>query len=336
MRFYVEAHRYDGAAVHHDRRLSVTQCALQPRDVAIVRDVCRYKFLTAHQLRELWWEGRSEWAAQRRLRRLFDAGLIERFRPLAKRGSFPWTYHLGEFGHRLLRDAGLLAPGARYRRRAIYDFGHVLHDLQLNAWVLACRRHMRDGLVSWDGETDIDPPPAGARGQLRLGDDWSVEELRDPRPRLLRPDAVLSISTQRDRDVRVVLVEFDRMRRFDKNYGKLRRYDAFLNWWWHDSVYGDHDRPPYVVFVCQDEPHRENFLAAADHELTGHCWHASAPPERHEYVGRQRILFAVEREAHGGILDALRLPPFPIGHPARTSQVTRAALAAVTSSGSAR
>ena len=44
---YLEAHRYDGAAIEHGRRERVEYCALQPRDLAIVRDVWRYKFLTA-------------------------------------------------------------------------------------------------------------------------------------------------------------------------------------------------------------------------------------------------------------------------------------------------
>ena len=52
---YVDAHRYDGAAVEHGSRDGLERCATQPRDIAIVRDVWRHKFLTAPQLRELWW-----------------------------------------------------------------------------------------------------------------------------------------------------------------------------------------------------------------------------------------------------------------------------------------
>lgn len=106
---YAEAHRYDGVALHHDRRGKVVPCAIQPRDVGLVRDVWRYKFLTAPQIGELWWpDGGAAWPMQRRLRKLFEAGLLERFRPLARRGSYPWTYHLGEHGHAVLRDAGMI------------------------------------------------------------------------------------------------------------------------------------------------------------------------------------------------------------------------------------
>ena len=38
-------------------------------------------------------------------------------------------------------------------------------------------------------------------------------------------------------------------------------------------------------------------------------------PEHHEYVGRRRILFALERDAHAGVLEAWRLPAFPPATP---------------------
>src|SRR3954447_6850190 len=104
---YLDAHRYGGAALVPGGGEGIVQCAIQPRDFQLVHDVWRYKFLTAPQLHELFWPGESAWPAQRRLRKLFLAGLLERFRPLARRGSFPWTYQLGEQGHRLLRDSGV-------------------------------------------------------------------------------------------------------------------------------------------------------------------------------------------------------------------------------------
>jgi hypothetical protein len=323
---YRNAHRYDGAVVQHDRRDALVPCAVQPRDVAIMRDVWRYKFLTAPQLLELWWPDGVAWPGQRRLRKLFEAGYLERFRPLARRGSYPWTYHLGDAGHRLLQHTGLITPTHRYHRRTIYDFGHVLHELQLNAWVLALRRAAGDALQAWHGELDITPPPDARRLQLRLEDDWSAEDLRDPRARLLRPDAVLELARDNGH-VRTILVEYDRTRRVDKNYEKFRRYDAFLCWWWRYTPYAGHPALPFVVFVCQAEAQRAQFVTAADQELTGHRWHPSAGLERHEYVGRRRILFALEHDAHKGLLEAWQLPAFPPGHPARNAAVRRVRLA---------
>jgi len=323
---YLRAHAYDGAAIQHDRRERIVACAIQPRDLAVIHDVARYKLLTAPQLLELWWPDRTAWAGQRRLLRLYTAGHLERFRPIARRGSFPWTYHLGHHGHRLLQRAGLLDERARYRPRAVYDYGHVLHDIQLNAWVLAVRRAVGDAFLAWHGETDINPPPEARKGGLRFEDDWSAEDLAQPQPRLLRPDAILELAGGPNRGLRTLLVEYDRTRRIDKNYDKLRRYDAFLCWWVRYTPYADLDALPYVLFVCQDADQRDQFLAAADRELSGHRWHPTVTPERHDYVGRRRILFAIEPDAHAGVLDASRLPAFPPDHPSRDDNVRRVAL----------
>jgi Replication-relaxation len=321
---YIDAHRYDGAAIERGHRARREPCAIQPRDVAVVRDVRRHKFLTAPQLRELFWPQRSIQAADRRLLKLFRAGYLERFRPLARRGSFPWTYHLGADGHRLLQHAGIIGPRERFIARAVYDYGHVLHELQLNAWVLATRRSLGSALVTWQGETHIEPPPEVRRAQLRLHEDWSAEGLRDPRARPVRPDAMLEVQGDRDEaSRRLFLLEYDRTRRVDKNYDKFRRYDSFLCWWWRHAPLVDSDQPPFVLFICQDQNQRHQFLSAADREITGHRSRPSAPPEQDDHVGRRRILFAIERDAHDRVLEAWRLPAYPPGHPARRPEVRR-------------
>jgi hypothetical protein len=327
---YREAHRYDGAAVEHCQRNELEPCATQPRDVAIIQDVWRYKFLTAPQLRELWWASASVQAADRRLLKLFRAGHLERFRPYARRGlgSYPWTYYLGKEGHRLLRDAGLVAKAHRYSPRLIFDYGHVLHEVQLNAWVLAYRRTVGSGLLSWQGETSIEPPTGLRTAQKRLDDDWSPEGLRDPRARSVCPDAVLEIAGDNpDDDARLLLVEYDRTRRLDKNYEKFRRYEAFVTWWWQHTEYASRGVPPFVLFVCQDDEQRGLFMDAADRELTGRRWDPDVRPGRYEYVGRQRFLFADELNAHMGHIEAYRLPAFPPGHRDRTAGIRRVRIA---------
>jgi len=225
---YEAVHRYDGAVIQRGRREALVPCTVQPRDVAIVRDVRRYKFLTAPQLRELWWPERSVQAADRRLLKLFRAGYLDRFRPISHRGSFPWTYQLGLEGHRLLQRAGLLGSRERFVAREVYDYGHVLHDLQLSAWVLAYRRAAGDLLLSWEGETHIEPPreARAQQGLLRVGDHWSAEGLRDPRARLVRPDAVLEVARPNGDGSRVFFIEYDRTRRVDKNYESPLRYPS--------------------------------------------------------------------------------------------------------------
>jgi hypothetical protein len=172
------------------------------------------------------------------------------------------------------------------------------------------------------------PPPKVRRSQLRLDEDWSAEDLRDPHARPVRPDAMLEVEGDRDEtSPRLLLIEYDRTRRVDKNYDKFRRYDTFLCWWWRHTPLGDSDQPPFVLFIGQDENQRGQFLSAADRELTGHRWHPSAPLKQHDHVGRRRILFAIERDAHDGVLEAWRLPAYPPDHPARRPEVRRVAIA---------
>ncbi len=323
---YRQAHRYDGAAVEHGRRSTIEPCAVQPRDLAIVHDVYRYKFLTAPQLRELWWPNASVQAADRRLLRLFRAGLLERFRPWARRGlgSFPWTYHLGEEGHRLLHEAGALGQRKRFRRRTIFDYGYVLHEVHLNAWVLAYKRALGPAFHSWEGETAIDPPPNFHPSRAELDDDWSVEGLAPGPVRPVYPDAVLEIAGETpEAESRLILVEYDRTRRIDKNFDKFIRYDAFLTAWWQHAEAGRRAAPPFVLFVCQDEEQRDLFLDAADGHLCGHHWHPDVDADGWPHPARQRILFASERDAHGGSALAHRVPAVPAGHAGRRPEPRR-------------
>jgi hypothetical protein len=314
---YLAAHRYDHDRVEVDTRTALSPIPIQRRDVGIVRDVSRYKLLASSQLQELWWPGRTHRAAQKRLTRLFQAALLERFRPVTRRGSYPWIYQLGPEGHKLLQHVGHIPARQRYERRDVFDYTYVLHDLHLNSWVLAYRRLLKDALLNWDGETVIEPPTAARNAQLRLEDNWSAEDLKAHRPRTIAPDATLEIARDDRYGSRLFLIEYDRTTRVDKNYEKFRRYDSFLTWWWRHSPMLERDDPPWVLFVCQSGEHRDRFLAAADRELTGRLWHPSAQPNENHYPGRRRILFATEAGAHAGVLEARRVPGYPPRHPAR-------------------
>jgi hypothetical protein len=58
-------------------------------------------------------------------------------------------FRLGRGGHPLLQEAGSVPSGERYTQRSIHHYGRVVHDLQLNGWVLAYRRLLDDGLLRW-------------------------------------------------------------------------------------------------------------------------------------------------------------------------------------------
>jgi len=307
-----DVRRYDGAVVARGRRDKLVPLAVQPRDLQVIDAVRRHKFLTAPQLLELWWPGGTPQVGRRRLKRLFLAGYLDRFRPLARRGSFPWTYQLGREGHRMLQAAGLVERGKRFEVREVYDYRYVLHELHLNAWVLAWRRMLGDRLLAWEGETQIDPPPGVRKApHIPSDEDIVLQGLKDTHAKSLRPDDLLELETSSG-GCRPFLIEYDRTRRVDKNFEKFRRYDTFLCWWRQETNFADRALP-YVLFVCQDDEHLDLFLDAADRELTGCRWSLA----RDDYLGRERLLFADEAAMHRQEAVVYRVPAYPPDHPAR-------------------
>lgn len=308
---------YDTAVVSRGRREQLTPCVVQPRDLDLIDAVRRCRFLTTPHLLELWWPGAAPQVGRRRLTKLFEAGYLDRFRPVARRGSFPWTYQLGREGHRLLQRARHIPATERFEGREIYDYRYVLHDVHLYSWVIAWRRLLGEQLVRWDGETQIGTREELRRLQRAHQAEIAVDGLRDPTPRPLRPDAVVEAARRGGDGTHIFLVEYDRTRRVDKNFEKFRRYDTFACWWWRYSELGETGRVPWIVFVCQDADQRDRFLAHADQEVTGRLWEAAEGAGEHEFAGRRRMLFVSEADVYEGQAIAHRLPDLPPGHPTR-------------------
>lgn len=316
---YEEVRRYESAVVSVGRRVEghCEPVAIQPRDLELVDAVRRYKFLTTPQLVDLFWPGRAVQAARMRLVALFRAGFLDRFRPLADRGSFPWTYQLGPEGHRLLVRAGLLPERSRFEARQVFDYRYVLHEIGVNSWVIAWRSRLGDRLLSWEGEVQIEPPPEIQKRRIRDCDaGHSVFSLRNEWAKAVRPDAVVELASEDPLKVHTLLVEYDRTRRVDKNYEKLRRYDNFLCGWGRRAMLLE--QIPYVVFVCQSDEDRDRFVDRAIDDMTGHTW-ASGGVEDH--LGRKHTLFTTApemyepgREVHGlrADLNALVIPTNPL------------------------
>jgi hypothetical protein len=323
----------DELFIERGRRSEAKPALLQERDVALITDVWRYKFLTTDQLRALHWPGRSEQATRRRLVRLFEQGYLERLRPRAQmgQGTYQWTYFLGPQGHALLRSIGHLAPRAKYEPKPVFDFAYVIHDIQANGWVIAYRELLGQRLIGWRGEAEsqVTPPP-GARErnpylrQKSVGGKWVVEGIDPNWVQPVRPDAVLDFELGPDGGRAQLYVEFDRTGRPDKNAPKFRRYDAFLGWWWRLSEQVAAGGNPLVVFVCPDERALRAMLAYADHALTVHRTFWQAKPSEQRYPARERIIFVAEVWAYDGSPEAWRVPEFlPPGHPDRESSAAR-------------
>jgi hypothetical protein len=310
---YAELRLAEGKLLRWGERAEKAQCALQPRDLEILTALARYRFLTTGQIAELWWSGKGLRAVRRRMAALFDAGLVERFRPQTIRGAYQWTYCLARDGFRAAGQTGDLPEDLKFapRREQIFDYRYVIHDLLVNEWVLRYRELIGEDLLDWAGpDESLIRPPKGIK-VTNLGDyRHDVSGIASDAIRPVQPDARLDVDDERG--AITILVEYDRTRRVDKNFDKFIRYEAFLAGWW-DRVMPPDSRRPAVLFVCQDDDHRRRFVEAADYELTGYEteWAKLGAPR--EYPARDRLLFAVDSEIRDGDATAWRLPKQPPG-----------------------
>jgi hypothetical protein len=313
---YAELRLAEGKLLGWDERKTGGPCALQPRDAEILTALARYRFLTTAQVSELWWQGRGMRAVRRRLTRLFEAGLVERFRPQTLRGAFQWTYCLARDGFCAAEQSGALPEGLKFtpRRERLFDYRYVVHDLRVNEWAIRYRDVIGDGLVDWAGpdESRVEPPRRLPETDCVPGSYHSyVVGLDRDAVRPIQPDARLSVAHASGE--LLLFVEYDRTRRLDKNYDKFRRYETFLSWWWELTELRRGQRPALLV-ICQDDDHRRRFLRATDTQLVTHISEGGGSDRCVEYPARDRILFALEEDIRGGKLEAVRLPPEPPGH----------------------
>jgi hypothetical protein len=128
----------------------------------------------------------------------------------------------------------------------------------------------------------------------------------------LRPDAVVELQ-ERARTVDVI-VELDDGLASGRGRAKLERYDHFLSGWAaHTKRYGHRQEAgPVVVFVCRDRARARECARLADDILRASRAYAGEYPFEWEYPGRERVLFASERDIHEQIACAYgvaRLPP---------------------------
>jgi len=305
-----------------DERRGRRPCALQWRDTELLGALGKYRFLTTVQIADQWWPGCALQVVRRRLTKLFEAGYVERFRPQTIRGSYQWIYCLARDGHRAAQQGGELAADLRFtpRREQIFDYRYVVHDLRLNDWVIAYTRLLGGHFVEWHGpdQARMEPPKLERHEMRHAERGVYVEGLKLDSPRPIAPDAALDL-LGRGEWTRL-LVEYDRTRRVDKNFDKFRRYDSYLATWWF-RIGAKTDYRPRVLFLCEDEPHLERFLDAADRELTAHGGYVDHErrPIDHFY-GRVDILFGLASDIYEGRLDAYKVPPFPPGHEQRAPE----------------
>jgi hypothetical protein len=339
-------------------RVPEIDCSFTPDrlDLEVLALVAALRHVLTSQIHRRFNPSRAATTTQRRLKRLADAGLIERFQfhrrdgggvPMCcriaerglqaleqdraqRRGGAPGDAHVGvaasvpeRAGDRLLRQA----------RHHVHVAGWTLALTEIVGDRAAVTRGPEESVLSVphrrvsDGGTALGPAdlrlPGGRTPHDFLRTDAAGRRVAVERFETLRPDAVIEISdpgrvaasgadsvgaTATD-----VVVEFDDRLGVGRFAAKLERYDHFLSGWAaHTSRYGRRmEAGAVVVFVCRDRARARDCARAADHVLGACRAYAGEYPFDWEYPGRQRILFAAERDVHEGQLRASGVPRLP-------------------------
>jgi hypothetical protein len=277
---YSELVELDGAhSVRWARRVAVPR-ALEPDrlDFEMLELIATMRHVLTSQLHRRFNDGRAATTTQRRLKRLSDAGLLERFQfhrrdgggipmcnVIAAEGLRALTDHdsrlASDLGASTLGDASTVLTGAPARRAAEEDrLRQARHDVHIAGWGLALVRApgFESSMLRGPERSVLSPPMrstaqgrfALAPGDLRmpggrtphdfLRTDAGGAELEVQRFETVRPDAIVEV---RDAAGSVpatdVIVEFDDRLAIGRAARKLERYDHFLaGWSLHTPRYG--------------------------------------------------------------------------------------------------
>jgi hypothetical protein len=329
------------------RGTEVSPGRLDAKDLQLLGSLAAFRHMLSSQLHRRHGGGTALTGTQRRLKRLADAGLIERLQFHAQDGGgAPMCCTITVAGLELLaKQGGGDAPAAAGSHRDEHvlqgelSARAILRAVHASGWALAVERALDRGPLRWVGaaEAALSPPLlGGAAGAAAIG----PAQLRLPGGRtphnFLRLDAAgASVEVERFETVRPLLrleisaraseagpaatqPAVDLMVELDDRCGgpewqaKLHRYDHFLTGWsMHLRRYGRNGVLPAVVFLCRDRSRARECARRADGLLLSSRAYAGEYPDRWLYGGRERIVFAAERDAHEGLLGAYATPRIP-------------------------
>jgi len=291
------------------------------RDLRLMALLHDTNYLSASQLTLLGWGGAAR-AAQERLKRLHDTGYLDRFRPLAARGTREWNYRLTQTGWEALTANDMPADARQYTPAEITSISYTEHDLQLAAIVLLIARAatatgtaaLLDRMpFQWQGHRSgrIEPdtpeqPDRSAKGSLTNGTRLHPGRSR---PGYLEPDATLTGSVGDERFA--VLIEYDRTNRPHKQTDRLRRYEHFLLDGWRHTRFAAHSTPPSVLFLTAREQPLARLIQTADETFT--AWHGAQHATAREgtHPARQRTVFTSRQRILAGDWTMQRTPSLP-------------------------
>lgn len=249
-----------------------------PLDIEILALVAAFEHALTSQLHRRFNPGRALTTTQRRLKRLSDAGLLERFQFHRRDGGgVPMCYVLTAGGRQLLRATGGLRGGLgngeaephtevreppsargpasasdlRTRSADGRRLHQARHDVHVLGWALALELALAGGPVTLCGPDASACSPGAASGprELRLPGGRTphgfTTTLADGERRelerfeTLRPDALVKIGAASGQSAIDLMIEFDDRLGSTAAVRKLERYDHFLaGWSAHTRRYG--------------------------------------------------------------------------------------------------
>jgi Replication-relaxation len=319
---------------------------LEQLDMEMLALIAAMRHLLTSQLHRRFNWGRAATTTQRRLKRLADAAMVERFQFHRRDGgAIPMCYVIAAGGLSALAADGqepataaerhvTAAHGSRGRRTDEGRLRLARHDVHVAGWALALLHTLGERRARLRGPEDSTlSPPSRAAGDARvaltprdlrlpggrtphdfLRTDATGQQVELERFETLRPDAIVTVDgADQSLPATDVIVELDDRPAVGRSARKLERYDHFLaGWSLHTVRYGRRaEAVPVVVFVCRDRARARDCARCADSVLRACRAYAGEYPLDWEYPGRERILFVAERDAHDGVLRAYGVPRVP-------------------------
>jgi predicted transcriptional regulator len=319
---------------------------LDPLDLEMLELIAAIKHVLTSQLHRHFNLGRAATTTQRRLKRLFDAGLVQRFQFHRRDGGgIPMCYVIAAAGLQTLADhnrpaglgggAGVAGgPGQGSVGAPEQLLRQARHDVHVAGWSLALSAALGGTGVELrgPGESVLSPPTrasADGRAVLSPGDlrlpggrtphdflrgDATGGQVEVERFETVRPDTIIELAASAHAQPGCdVIAELDDRLPVGRAARKLERYDHFVaGWSLHTDRYGRRAQAmPVVVFVCRDRSRARECARRADSVLRACRAYAGEYPADWEYPGREQIVFAAERDAHEGLLHAYGVPRLP-------------------------
>jgi hypothetical protein len=345
---YRELVELDGAHSARAAKPTRQQNAHEPDrvDLEMLASIASLRHLLSSQIHRRHNAGRASSTTQRRLKRLADAGLVERFQFHRRDGGgVPMAYLVSEAGLRALATAESvtrdeeLEPAASPIAAALGGEARLRQarqDIHVAGWVLALVDLLGGGpqtVIRGPDKATLHVPQSGRSqggsthgpGDLRLPGGRSAHDfLRTDltgslvaveRFDSVRPHAIVEIEARLTQDGRAIdlMIERDDRLLTARGIAKLERYDHFLTGWSvHTRRYGARmDAVPLIVFICRDRARARACSRSADQVLRASRAYAGEYPFDWEYQGREQILFVAERDVHERMLLAYGVPRLP-------------------------